>query len=107
MDLKAINIINTLYYLYFENRELVYHFERVWTEDGMSYNDEEYAYIFCGMGNSEFSVNLSTYYLLYANDIIEETSGNEHECIYTLTEEYRTILARVLKERIKEVKTVT
>lgn len=100
------NIVNTLYYLYFGNKELVYHFERIWTEDGMRYTDEEYAHIFCGMGNPVFPVNLETYYLLFDNEIIEETSGNKHERVFMLTEEYRTILSTILKKRRKERKTV-
>ncbi len=100
------NIVNVLYYLYFENRELVYHFERVWTEDGMRYHDDEYAYIFCGMKNPNFPVNMETYYFLHQNDIIEETSGNEHDCIYTLTEYYRANLWAVLKEKYKEKRTL-
>ncbi len=100
------NIVNVLYYLYFENRELVYHFERVWTEDGMSYVDEEYSYIFCGMTNPTFPVKLETYYFLYSNGIIEETGGNEHECIYMLTEYYRMLMNTILKQKYKEPKTI-
>ncbi len=96
------NVVNVLYYLYFENRELVYHFERIWTEDGMSYEDEEYSYVFCGMANSRFPTELETYYFLHENNIIEETGGNEHERICMLTPYYRTALTTILKERHKE-----
>lgn len=98
------NIINVLYYLYFENRQLVYHFERIWTEDGMRYEDEEYSHVFCGMKNPTFPVNLETYYFLYENNIIEETSGNQHERIYMLTDYYRITLTTVLKKEYKEVR---
>lgn len=100
------NAVNVLYYLYFKNRELVHHFERVWTEDGMSYVDEEYSYIFCGIYNPNFPVNLETYYFLVGNNIIEETSGNEHERIFILTEYYRATLTLILKKKGKEHKTI-
>jgi hypothetical protein len=104
-DLKC-NIVNALYYLYFENRELVYHFERTWTEDGMTYEDEEYTHIFMGVYDPDFPVDLETYCFLCENDIVEETSGNEHERMFKLTTYYRQILTVTLKERDKESKTI-
>lgn len=95
----SCNIVYTLYFLYFENKELVYHFERVWTKDGMRYTDDEYVYVFCGMGNKNFDVDLETYFFLCENNIIEETSGNEYESIYILTEYHRVYLTTILKER--------
>lgn len=77
-----LNIVNVLYYLYFEKRELVYYFERIWTDDGFKCHNEEYSYIFCGVGNPDFSVDLKTYHFLYEYNVIEETSGNKHEVIY-------------------------
>ena len=105
MEENASNVVNVLYYLYFENRELIYHFERIWTENGMRYTDEEYCYVFCGRHNQNFPVDLETYYFLRNNDIIDETGGNEHESIYMLTPYYRIMLTRILKERRKENKT--
>jgi hypothetical protein len=102
-----LNIVNVLYYLYFEKRELIYHFERIWTEDDMKYYDEKYSYIFCGIGNPDFCVDLETLYFLCENGIIEETSGNQHESIYILNDYYKIFLTTILKEKYIERKTVT
>lgn len=95
------NTINTLYYLYFWKRELVYHFEIIWSEDGMSSRDEEYSYIFCGLGNQTFQVDLETYYFLIENKIIEEDSGSENESVFILTDYYRAIISTFLKKNKK------
>ncbi|MEI7810533.1 MAG: hypothetical protein WCI41_03190 [bacterium] len=99
------NVVNVLYYLYFENRELVYHFERIWDDAGMTYKDEEYSYIFLGVSKN-FDVDLEAYIFLCDNYIIEQSSGNEHESIYILTENYRIILANLFKNK-KEHKVIT
>lgn len=96
------NAVNVLYYLYFKNRELVYHFERMWSEDGMSYTDDEYSYIFLGLEHSNFHVDLKTYFFLRENDIIELTSGNECESIFMITDYYKKMLSTVLKEKDKK-----
>ena len=97
-ELKA-NVVNALYYLYFQNRELVYHFERVWTEDGMSYSDEEYAYIFLGCLVERMPVTLEAYYFLHEEKIIEKTGGSEHDETYVLADYFRTWLGNILKEK--------
>jgi hypothetical protein len=104
MEQKVINnLVNTLYYLYFENRELVYHFERVWTKDGMRYSNEEYANMFCGTNNPVFQVDLETYYFLHENEVIEQTSGNKHDYVYTLTEKSKKHFQGLLKKNVKNV----
>lgn len=93
------NVVNTLYYLFFGGRELVHYFERIWTDDGMRFRDEEYAYVFLGWDGPRFSVDLEAYYFLSQNGIIETTGGNEHESIYVLTEYYHAWMGRILKEK--------
>jgi hypothetical protein len=100
------NAVNAIYYLYFENRELVHYFEIVWSEDGMSSHDEEECYIFCGMGLPCFPVDLQIFSFLLENTIIEKTGGSEHECTYELTDYYRTGLTTRLKGNGKEYKAV-
>jgi hypothetical protein len=96
---STVNTVNTIYYLYFENRELVHYAEIVWSEDGMSSHDEEECYIYCGQNLPRFSVELETLYFLLENSIIEKTGGSEHECTYELGEYYRIGLTTRLKEK--------
>jgi hypothetical protein len=96
--------VNVLYFLYFGDLELVYHFERVWTDDGMRYTDDEYSYIFCGLGRRDFPVDLETYCFLYENEIVEQTSGNEHDRIFKLTSESRCALEIALAKNFAKRK---
>lgn len=92
-------IVNVLYFLYFENRELVYHYERVWSEDGMSSTDNEYAYVFCGIHAPSFDIDLETYDFLYETGLIEQTGGSNNERTYMLSDYYRTYMTTFFNDK--------
>jgi hypothetical protein len=97
-DELKVNVVNALYFLYFENKELIHHFERIWTKDGMRYSDEEYAYIFLGCRVQGFPIELEAFYFLHEEKIIENTGGSEHDDTYVLADYFRIWLGNVLEE---------
>ena len=87
--------------MYFENRELVYHYKRVWIESA-TYEDIEWAHVWRGMDVIPVPVNEVQLQFFLDNKIVEETSGNEHDSNYQLTEYYRIYMKRIITEKDKE-----